>query len=83
MAGEYLLLCIWLRYFRQGPVEWLWRQLTCVLPDRQYLKHQDNDLDHIRNKTAVTVSIAVTRFTKSCIHADKIAASKQSFTAIS
>ncbi|WP_146713778.1 DUF418 domain-containing protein, partial [Escherichia coli] len=19
---------IWLRYFRQGPVEWLWRQLT-------------------------------------------------------
>ncbi|WP_250909195.1 DUF418 domain-containing protein, partial [Escherichia coli] len=23
-----LFSVIWLRYFRQGPVEWLWRQLT-------------------------------------------------------
>ncbi len=48
MAGEYPLLCYLLRYFRQGPVEWLWRQLTLRALGRQDLKHQDNDLDHIR-----------------------------------
>lgn len=25
-----LFSVIWLRYFRQGPVEWVWRQLTAL-----------------------------------------------------
>lgn len=27
-AVNLLFSVIWLRYYRQGPVEWLWRQLT-------------------------------------------------------
>ncbi len=48
MAGEYLLLCYLAALLRQGPVEWLWRQLTLRAAGPTYLKHQDNDLDHIR-----------------------------------
>ncbi len=44
-----LFSVIWLRYFRQGPGgQWLWRQLTLRAAGLAvYLKHQDNDLDHI------------------------------------
>jgi uncharacterized protein len=27
-AGNLLFTLVWLRYFRQGPVEWIWRKLT-------------------------------------------------------
>ncbi|XNM81124.1 DUF418 domain-containing protein [Escherichia coli] len=43
-----ILFCYLAALLPPGPVEWLWRQLTLRVPDRQYLKHQDNDLDHIR-----------------------------------
>jgi uncharacterized protein len=28
LGGNLAFSVLWLRYFRQGPVEWLWRQLT-------------------------------------------------------
>ncbi len=48
MAGEYPLLCYLAAFLPQGPVEWLWRQLTLRAAGPAILKHQDNDLDHIR-----------------------------------
>ena len=37
---EVLLSCLWLRFFRFGPLEWLWRMLTYghYLPLRQQSK---------------------------------------------
>ncbi|NYY80432.1 hypothetical protein DMH27_10305 [Raoultella planticola] len=46
MGGKYDLLSLWLRHFRQGPVEWLWRQLTLRASGTSLKTHPDNDLDH-------------------------------------
>lgn len=43
-----LFSSLWLRYFRQGPLEWLWRQLTIRLSGSPYRKHRHNDPDHNR-----------------------------------
>ena len=42
-AVNLLVSSLWLRRFRQGPVEWLWRQLTLRASGTSLT---DNDLDH-------------------------------------
>ncbi|XNM65263.1 DUF418 domain-containing protein [Escherichia coli] len=55
---------LWLRYFRQGPVEWLWRQLTARASGHIIPQHIKITI-HITtiNKMDVTVSSPVTSLT--------------------
>lgn len=45
-AVNLLVSSLWLRRFRQGPVEWLWRQLTLRASGTSLKDTSDNDLDH-------------------------------------